>query len=270
MNEEKFNEIEQKLEMEKLEKESKDEVDSNAKGTYISKPFTGLTMLTRGEKVITGKGVIADVPKTGAYELVNSHVLNNRQAAAFDRAMGKTPIHDISVSQAAKEEAMAEQRIFHHDEGTFNSQQFAKFAKKSKYSDEVISIASTAKKLIPELAAGGLVGGGISLLLGLTGGPLLGAGIGAASTLVYKSEKLQNLLFGDLNKETGERKDNGFISTKIQDLVKKYAPDMIDYGIAGIISSLILPVGPIAGLAIGSGIGFLKNNEDLRNINRQR
>jgi len=264
LDEAKYNEIDEEKKKEREEREA--ESEGLASGTFISRPFTGLTMLTRGEKVITGQGTIADVPKTGAYELINSHVLNNRQSAAFDRALGVQPLHDISVEQAEKEESAAEKRIFHHAEGTsFNIDDLRKVSgKKIKFSDEAIEIAKTAKKLLPELAAGGLVGGGISLILGLTGGPLLGAAVGAGSTLIYKSAALQNILFGDLDKETGKRKDNGLISMKIQDTIKKYVPDMADYGIAGALSSLLLPYGPIAGSMIGASIGFIKNNDAVR------
>ena len=125
------------------------------------------------------------------------------------------------------------------------------------------AIVEGVKHNAPELLAGGLVGSGVSLLFGLVGGPLLGAAVGAGSTLIAKSEKLQNMLFGKIGQD-GERQNNGLISKSIQDTFKKYVPDMFDYSMAGILGSLFLPFGPIGGILIGSSIGYLKNNDEMR------
>ena len=123
-------------------------------------------------------------------------------------------------------------------------------------------LIAQAKSHIGEMGAGGVVGGIASMLLGLVGGPLAGAAIGAGAALVHKSEFLQEKLFG--KKVDGERQ-GGIVSKEIVDAAQKYAPDMFKYGLAGIIPSLITGLGPIPGILAGGAIGYLKNNEKFTN-----
>ena len=117
------------------------------------------------------------------------------------------------------------------------------------------------------MASRGALGGIAGLLVG---GPLLGAAVGAASTLTKSTDSFASFLFGDVekDKETGEiiidnttgnpkRKDNGLISKELQ----KAAPDMAKGGMAGMAASLLTPLGPLGGLLIGTGLGFAKNSE---------
>ena len=116
------------------------------------------------------------------------------------------------------------------------------------------------------MASRGVIGGVTGLLVG---GPLLGAAVGAASTLTKSTDSFASFLFGDVerDKKTGEiivdsngnpkRKDNGLISKELQ----KAAPDMAKGGMAGMAAGLLTPLGPLGGLLIGTGLGFAKNSE---------
>ena len=124
-------------------------------------------------------------------------------------------------------------------------------------------LISQAKSHIPEMAAGGLVGGITSMLLGLVGGPLAGAAIGAGASMISRSDFLKDKLFGKKDKY-GDRQ-GGIVSKTIVDSAKKYAPDMFKYGLTGIIPGLITGLGPIPGILAGATIGYLKNNEKFTN-----
>lgn len=116
-----------------------------------------------------------------------------------------------------------------------------------------------------DIASKSIIGGGIGLLLG---GPLLGAGIGAAVSLTKNSETIQKLLFGEdiVDEDGNETRKEGIISKKMQDTIKKYAPDVGKYAVTGAVGSLILPFGPLAGAAIGAGVGLLKNSSTMNKM----
>ena len=118
---------------------------------------------------------------------------------------------------------------------------------------------------IPDMIASGLLGGGVSLLTGAIGGPLLGAAVGAGIGLTKNSESVQNWLFGTKMND-GTRKDDGFFTAEFVKKAKKYLPDMKSFGIVGGIAGLMpfLPFGPITGLLLGGTTGYLKNNEEFR------
>lgn len=122
------------------------------------------------------------------------------------------------------------------------------------------------QKYAPEVAAGALLGGGISWATGAIGGPLVGAAVGAGISLLKHSEQFNQVLFGDVG-EDGKR-HGGLIekvtSKNISQTIQKYAPSMGKGAILGGISSFILPFGPLAGIMLGSAAGFAKENEDIR------
>ena len=64
-------------------------------------------------------------------------------------------------------------------------------------------------KYLPRMAAGGVTGAIMSGVLGLVGGPLLGAAGGAAIELVKNSTRLQSFLLGD---EIVSKDENGNIT----------------------------------------------------------
>lgn len=120
--------------------------------------------------------------------------------------------------------------------------------------------ASTASKAI--------IGGGVGLLSGVLGGPLIGAGLGAAYSLIKNSETVQNILFGEEiteGEDAGKRK-GGLVSQKVQNIFTDYLPDMGKGAVLGTIGSFITPLGPLGGAVIGSGIGLLKNSKTFQEM----
>lgn len=122
--------------------------------------------------------------------------------------------------------------------------------------------ASTASKAI--------IGGGVGLLSGIVGGPLIGASLGAATSLIKNSKTINEAVFGKNRKydENGmlESKEGGLISKDIQNAFKKYIPDMGKYGATGAIASFLLPFGPLAGAVIGAGVGLAKNSQTMNEM----
>lgn len=121
------------------------------------------------------------------------------------------------------------------------------------------------KKYAPNMTVGGAIGGVLSLITGAIGGPLLGAAVGAAAGLVTKSESVQNFLFGDIDEESGERK-GGLFSAELVKAIDKYLPNITKGAVVGGLTSLIpiVPGGPIAGIFVGSAIGFASKNETIQ------
>ena len=130
-------------------------------------------------------------------------------------------------------------------------------------------ILKDAKQYSPELVTGGLLGGGVSILTGMLGGPLLGAGIGAAVALTKRSKGMQDMLFG---KQETDADGNpigyagGVIPKDIVNKAAKLFPDLKKYGITGAVAGLLplVPFGPIPGLILGSGVAFAKNNATVQ------
>ena len=127
------------------------------------------------------------------------------------------------------------------------------------------------KKYIPEVGAGAVIGGGVSLITGMIGGPLLGAAVGSAISLVKHSDKIQKMLFGDdvvdeKGNKTGE-KSGGLLSKELSTKLNKYAPAVGKGAIAGAITSILpfVPGGPVAGIIVGSALGFASQNEEIKN-----
>lgn len=242
------------------------DVRQHAKGTLVSKPYTGTTMLSKGELLFNRSGV-SMVRKTGAYNITTpTDIMTSKDSADLLDSMGvKAGQSRKSVQRDQALENIEKKKIFGHAAGTFtrkdiiNDREFT--------SEEAKQAFAQMKANVPEMLAGATVGSGASLLLGLVGGPLVGAAVGAGAMLIKRSEFVQKMLFGSID-GYGKRKNDGLINTKIQTAVKdavgKYAPDMVRFGTLGLAASLITPLGPVGGLMVGSAVGFLKNNEEMR------
>ena len=130
-------------------------------------------------------------------------------------------------------------------------------------------MADTDHKGIANVIASGLIGGGVSLLTGLVGGPLLGAAVGSAFGITQNSKTVQNWLFGEevVDQTTGETsRKGGVISKEFQEKFKKYFPGMRDFGLAGAVAGLFTPFGLIGGLLGGSAIGFIKQTDAFQDL----
>ena len=133
------------------------------------------------------------------------------------------------------------------------------------FNKAVGDVMSNISEYAPAAVGSALIGSGVSLVTGAIGGPLLGAAAGAAIGLIRKSDKVQTWLFGEQDSE-GEY-SGGFLSKELSNNINKYLPGMAKSATLGGIVSILpfVPGGPIAGIMLGSAIGYAKNNEEFMN-----
>ena len=125
------------------------------------------------------------------------------------------------------------------------------------------------KQYLPKTIAGGAVGAGFSTLLGLMGGPILGAAVGAGISITTQSEAMQKFLFGEeIFDRHGNKKGRtgGLFSKEVSSAIDKYGKDTGRGAIIGSLAGMLpfMPGGPVTGLLIGSALGFAKNNETIQ------
>ena len=135
-----------------------------------------------------------------------------------------------------------------------------------KISDwKALSSKEERAAFLGNMASRGLFGGIAGFL---AGGPILGASIGAATTLYKSTDDFSNFIFGEATRDengkalydengTPVRKDNGLISKELQ----KAAPRMAKLGLTGLGVGLLTPLGPLGGLLAGTALGFAKDAE---------
>lgn len=135
----------------------------------------------------------------------------------------------------------------------------------SKIKKSIKDWASDMKDYLPTIAAGGLIGGGVSMVGGLVGGPLLGVALGAATGYAMKSEKMQKFLFG--NKLDDGNYTGGLFGPRLSKTINNALPDLGKFGVTGGIAGLlgVVPGGVLGGVTIGAGLGILSKSEDIRN-----
>lgn len=175
------------------------------------------------------------------------------------------------VGKEAKNAGKALYEAFTEEDGINDSiGDFArKFAPGEKEKKMVSDVLKNWKSLLPRTLAGGVTGGAISSILGLAGGPVLGAAIGAAVSLTTKSDAVQKWLFGDKivnenNEVVGHT--GGIISKEMSNIIEKNFPDVAKGGLIGMMSSVLPFVGfsPVTGAIIGASLGFAKNSQTIK------
>ena len=121
------------------------------------------------------------------------------------------------------------------------------------------------KRFAPEVTAGAIMGTGVSFITGAIGGPLLGAAVGSAISLLKNSTTVNEMLFGKM--VDGKRDGSGLLSKELTDNFQKYAPSIGKGATLGAITSILpfVPGGPVAGAILGSAIGFASQNEGVKN-----
>lgn len=126
-------------------------------------------------------------------------------------------------------------------------------------------LLSDVKEAAPEMTVGGIIGGGTSLLTGMIGGPILGAAVGAGVGLLTRSKTVQNLLFGEWDEKKQSYDDKGILGKNLSNNLRKYVPSMAKGATVGAITSVMpfVPGGPVAGIIVGSAVGFASRNEEI-------
>lgn len=152
---------------------------------------------------------------------------------------------------------------------TFNNVMGSLFGNLGSNDDERKSqVQNALKPVVSELkvnagpaVAGLLMGGGLGLMSGIVGGPIIGAALGAAVVMNKKSNKFSEFLFG--NEEAGKK---GLFSKRIGTFLKEHAPGIAKFATVGGAAGFtgIIPGGPLGGILLGSAIGFATENEKFR------
>lgn len=234
------------------------EINGRAQGT-MGRPFTGLSMLSKGELLFNKSGVSL-VNKTDAYNINQpTHILNSEDSYSLLKGMGfkmgaKPSIQSDIGKENVKSRELFGTSITGHAKGSVVK------AIKGDGSVDPDKLLEEAKMYVPEALAGGATGGLVGLLFGV---PILGAGMGTAANLINSSETLKRMLFGKLDEKTGERDNSGFISKEIVDTVKKYAPAALKGAMIGLVPGLLTPLGPIGGVLVGGAVSMLSKNEEF-------
>ena len=151
--------------------------------------------------------------------------------------------------------------------------------------DMVEDFKKKAMDAIPTLGVGALAGLGTSLLSGgllgaIVGGPMTGIVLGMGTSLVARSDKFKDYLFGpEVEDENGNKsRIGGLISKKTQEMFKdpKLKKSVIGGAALGMAKNLILGSsggfmgalvgGPFAGAILGSAVGFMKESQMFKDF----
>ena len=216
------------------------------------KPFQ--SVLSAGE-YLNGKLI----PSTGIYTVPKGGVVVN-PANASTRA--KQATNERRYLNNIRRNAEANDKLTTTSEITEDTNKFAELMTNKDWRD--LEDDKQRAEFLGSVASRGVIGGGLGLLVG---GPLLGAAVGAASSLTKSTDAFSSLIFGSAVTENGKvqvdekgnviRQDDGLISKEIM----KAVPDIKKFGLGGAIAGLITPLGPLGGILAGSALGFAKNSE---------
>lgn len=201
------------------------------------------------------------VPSTGIYTVPKGGVVVN-PANASTRA--KQATNERRYLNNIRRNAEANDKLTPTSEVN-NNEDVNKFAELMTNKDwKDLEDNKQRAEFLGSVASRGVIGGGLGLLVG---GPLLGAAVGAASSLTKSTDAFSSLIFGSAVTENGKvqvdekgnviRQDDGLISKEIM----KAVPDVKKFGLGGAIAGLITPLGPLGGILAGSALGFAKNSE---------
>mgnify|MGYP002672120214 CR=1 FL=1 len=134
-----------------------------------------------------------------------------------------------------------------------------------QFGEVITDTTQNLHSYMPSIAKGGIAGALLAAFIPVIGIPL-GTALGAGAGLAQHSEAVQNMLFGKLNEETGERDGSGILNKSLSEKVEKYFPGMAKGATVGAITSILpfVPGGPLAGIMVGSAVGFARTNEQTR------
>lgn len=234
---------------------------------------------SRGGFFSTAKNMIKDMTLETAHQLtgkeytdsegkhhekIDNSVFGSIRAAIHEKFFGKEEVDEEGNPTGSKEQKGILSFITDSVKESFVNWHTAMFGELDEKGDKVTPENVTSKMQdylkgkLPKAMIGGLGGGLFGLasggLLGaMVGGPIGGVAIGAALGLASDSSKFRKWLFGD------EDLDNGFISKKTQDFVKKNKNPLIAGAVLGGAKGLLggggflgtLVGGPVAGAMLG-------------------
>lgn len=199
------------------------------------------------------------VPSTGIYTVPKDGVVVN-PASASTRA--KQAANERRYLNNIRRNAEANDKLTPIQESEEDTNKFAELMTNKDWRD--LEDDKQRAEFLGSVASRGVIGGGLGLLVG---GPLLGAAVGAASSLTKSTDAFSSMIFGSAVTENGKvqvdengniiRQDDGLISKEIM----KAVPDIKKFGLGGAVAGLITPLGPLGGILAGSALGFAKNSE---------
>lgn len=226
---------------------------------YITK--TGLYALSKGEAVIpsTMNPFNPDIAKASiAKDSANEQKVIN---AAKQYGLGKLSGFASGTKDADK---IVDDSPGGKLNGALNKVSSWYDAIVDKMPDNVKAAMEDFKKQAPEVFGEGAVYGGLTGLM-VSGGPmgvLAGGALGAGLIMVKNTERVQEMLYGQLD-EKGNRK-GGFLDRPEIKKMLGTAKDVKSYGIVGGAIGAATGLGPIPGLLAGSAVAFAKNNQEVR------
>jgi hypothetical protein len=226
---------------------------------YITK--TGLYALSKGEAVIpsTMNPFNPDIAKASiARDSANEQKVIN---AAKQYGLGKLSGFASGTKDADK---IVDDSPGGKLNGALNKVSSWYDAIVDKMPDNVKAAMEDFKKQAPEVFGEGAVYGGLTGLM-VSGGPmgvLAGGALGAGLIMVKNTERVQEMLYGQLD-EQGNRK-GGFLDRPEIKKMLGTAKDVKSYGIVGGAIGAATGLGPIPGLLAGSAVAFAKNNQEVR------
>lgn len=113
------------------------------------------------------------------------------------------------------------------------------------------------------MAAGAIIGTGVSILSGAMIGPVLGAAVGAGTGLIVNSNKVQTVLFGRvIDEETGEV-EGGLLSKGVANFMKNSMPEIAKGATIGGLGGLLVG-SPVLGAFLGGGLNFVRTSEKVQ------
>ena len=248
---------------------SKINLPGKAKGMgYV--PHTGLYMLSRGEAVIPSKDNPDNPDRASASiskDMATEKAVGARMGIDVVHGYGKGTKKKRSKKNKKASEPDAE--IHATNVSVTVDGETSDEDNQSVYNKAWQSLKRQFPAALGEGAATGLVGG----LIGGPFGLLIGAGLGAANNILKTNESINQILFGDAEKQSiYSRMGSGaakLIPKKMLDKLKsakETAVDMKNFGIGGGVLGLASaamggPIGLLGGIMIGGAIGWLRNNQ---------
>lgn len=127
---------------------------------------------------------------------------------------------------------------------------------------------------------------GFGLLPAIFGGPVAGAALGVAGAMIYRSNKVQDMLFGKMDNKTGEK--IGGLFNKVRDMKTKGGQkfkDLLPNSVVGVLGgaagatalgaigsqfgllgAMLTPVGPVGGAILGLAGGIAMSNKKFNRM----